>query len=379
MAGKCIDDNGIIRTGPGDDFDRVAQIPKDVKVLINGRYKEWLKIKLGDKNFWIHEESMEMLPQETVFDEPVLKQIKCNYENENSVIEFNLNQKCAFSLNDVSSPPALIITFYNATSCIGEIIYNLKDDIIKDMEFIENMPGYVKLKINLKNNKIWGYEGDFADNNFILTIKGLPEFEKNSLKNITVILDAGHGGSDPGAVGEAGLTEKEANLNIALELKKMLEERGAGVILTRDADKELMDKSASAYEELKSRVDIGKNNKGTLFISIHNNAMPDPKDGLTAKGTYTYFYRLQSLELAKCITQSLKDALQEEKAAYIYRSFHVIRQTYMPAVLVEVTFISNPGEEKKLTDSNYIKKCALGIYEGILKFIEEDANVVSER
>lgn len=370
LTGKSIDNSHVVRSGPGSEFDRVAELPEGVKIPITGKYGQWLKIKLGNEYFWISLDSTKIEPGGTIPDEILLKQIKCTSQKNYSTAEFALSKPCAFSLNDTTSPPGLIISFYNASSSISEIIYDLKDELIKDIEFIENSGNHIKLKINLKAGKIWGYEGNFIENKFTLKIKKPLEPGKDNLKNIKVILDPGHGGSDSGAVGPAGLMEKEANLKISLELKKLLEEAGINVVLTRDTDKDLTSADSSAYEELKARVDVGKNNEGTIFISIHNNAMPDPKDGLKAKGTYTFFYRLQSMELAKYITAELAQGLNEEKAAHIFRSFHVIRQTYSPAVLVEVTFISNPDEEKKLMNQNYIKNIASAIYKGILKFLD---------
>jgi len=194
---------------------------------------------------------------------------------------------------------------------------------------------------------------------------------RKNLAGLRVILDPGHGGKDPGAVGAGMLNEKEANFAICLQLKQMLEHSGAEVILTRDDDMELTSEKSPASEELKARVDKGREKNGTIFISVHNNALADVSRGRVARGTYTYFYRPQSLELAKAINESLAGSLGEEKNAHILRSFHVIRQTSMPAVLVEVTFISNPGEELKLRDCGYRAKAAQAIHDGVVEFIRK--------
>jgi N-acetylmuramoyl-L-alanine amidase len=370
VVGLCGEKNAVLRTGPGGDFDRVATLPESSKVEICGRYGEWLKISLHNESCWVDMNSIKILPEGAQPSEPLLKHITARKEGQDSVIDFAFSGPCAFDLSDSVSPASLNLTFHNATSSLFEILYESRDSR-GTIDFVRNTPGLLAFRINPGGLSMWGYEGSFKDNSFILRIKSAPSLaDRESLKGLTVILDPGHGGRNSGAVGAGGLEEKDANLGISLDLKKLLEESGAHVVMTREVDRDLTPETSPVSEELQARVDRARENNGTIFISIHNNALADVNEGRRARGTFTYFYRLQSLELAKAINESLSGALNEQKNAFILRSFHVIRQSAMPAVLVEVTFISNPQEEEKLRSGDYRMKAAKGIHRGIMEFMK---------
>jgi N-acetylmuramoyl-L-alanine amidase len=369
VIGSCTEKEAVLRNGAGSDFDRVALLPESTRAEICGRYGEWYRLKLHNNDCWVNVSSIRILPEGAQASQPLLKNIASRKEGRDCVIDFTFSEKCAFSLNDSPASTSLCVTFHNATSSLFEMLYRSKNDVLRNMEFVENTSGSLTLRINLASS-LWGFEGSFKDTVFTLRMKSPPILsDKKSLKGLKVIVDPGHGGRNSGAVGAGGLHEKEANLAISLDLKRLLEESGATVVLTRDRDDDLTPDDSPASDELQARVDRARENGGTIFVSIHNNALADVKEGRVARGTYTYFYWLQSLELAKSINESLARSLGEEKNAHICRSFHVIRQTSMPAVLVEVTFISNPGEETKLRDKEYIMKAARAIHEGMVNFI----------
>ncbi len=368
-VGLCTEEKGVLRAGPGDDFDRIGELPAGVNVEIDGKCGEYYRIRPGGATFWISEHSVRLLPEGAISDEPLLKGITSRREGAGSVIELSMDGRCAYSIYETLSPPALSLVLYGASSSVLEEAYRPGSTMISDIDFTLNSPGRIALRINLTGGSLWGYEGCFNDNVFSLRLKAPPILaDRNSLRGLTVIVDPGHGGRDPGAVGKGGLEEKKANLDIALELRHLLEKAGAAVILTRETDCDMTPSGTSRAEGLQARVNKAKECKGDLFISIHNNAKADVAEGRITRGTYTYFYHPHSLELARAINIHLARELSEEKSGYIARSFHVIRQSYMPAVLVEVTFISNPGEEIKLQDSSYIKRAALSIYKGIVDF-----------
>lgn len=367
--GSCIVEKGVLRAGPGDDFDRIGELPAGVKVEIAGKCGEWYRIRPGGAEFWVSERSIRLLPEGVLSDEPVLRGITCRGEGAASVMELSLDGRCAYSLSETLSPPAVCLVLYGASSSVLEEAYRPESTMISHIDFTMNSPGRIALRINLTGGSIWGYESGFNGNVFSLKFKAPPVIEdRSSLRGLTVIVDPGHGGRDPGAVGKGGLEEKKANLALALELRNLLEKSGAAVVLTRDIDCDMTPPGSSAAEGLQARVVKGKECKGDIFVSIHNNAKADVAEGRIARGTYTYFYHPHSLELARAINAHLSGDLSEEKSGHIARSFHVIRQSYMPAVLVEVTFISNPGEEIKLHDESYIKKAAGAIYKGIVDF-----------
>ena len=193
------------------------------------------------------------------------------------------------------------------------------------------------------------------------------ETESNRLTNKVICIDAGHGGSDPGAVGPEGTLEKDNNLAIALLLCDKLEKNGATVIMTREDDQDVYGPDASAQEELGARVDIANDHGADIFISIHNDAFTNPQ----ASGTTTFHYGSpEGIKLASAIQKHLADGLGTKDRGARYGSFYVIRYTDMPAALVEVAFISNPEEEVLLASVDGRCQAAESIFHGVMKYFK---------
>lgn len=176
-----------------------------------------------------------------------------------------------------------------------------------------------------------------------------------------VVIDAGHGGRDPGAVGS--VVEKDVTLAVALRVRDLLAPAGVDVVLTRDSDREL---NAVKNVDLQMRAAMGT--PGTqLFVSIHVNAM-DARNALRGYGVETWWNpnHPQSSALAALI----QSRLVEQTGAFNQglkntQSLSVLRNSRVPAALVEIGFASHPVDGLNLKDSNYLDRVALGIAQGI--------------
>lgn len=181
----------------------------------------------------------------------------------------------------------------------------------------------------------------------------------------TVVLDPGHGGIDTGAAGPRGVTEKEITLPVCLYLKEYLSLSGARVLLTRQDDREL---STDFEEDLRLRVAVVKRSKATLFLSIHGNSFPGPSE----YGAQTFFgnNHSDSERLARCIQEQLKklEPLGESYREVQSGDFYVLRNSPVPAALVEIGFLSNPEEERLLADPGYQKQLAWHIFSGLVAY-----------
>ncbi|MDD3804458.1 MAG: N-acetylmuramoyl-L-alanine amidase [bacterium] len=219
----------------------------------------------------------------------------------------------------------------------------------------------------------------------------------------TIIIDAGHGGKDPGAIGPSGLQEKTMNLDMASRLKKLINAgcKNLDVVMTRDKDE---------FVSLAQRTQLANKYPNSLFISIHCNASKNK----STKGFETYFLSTAKTDWERAVeareNSSLTFDLPEEErkgldfilwdlaqnefltessrlAEYIqneyekkYKAdnrglkqagFYVLKGNYMPAVLVETAFISNKEEEKKLKSKDYRQELSQLIYNGLVKYIKE--------
>ncbi|MFC4778134.1 N-acetylmuramoyl-L-alanine amidase CwlD [Paenibacillus sp. GCM10023252] len=193
------------------------------------------------------------------------------------------------------------------------------------------------------------------------------------LSGQTIAIDAGHGGADGGAVSKQGVVEKDLNLAIALQLRDYLQEAGAVVIMTREGDYDLADQGTRAYskrktEDLLRRVEQIRESKPTLVLSIHMNSIPSPK----WSGAQTFFYpnHPDNQRLAALIQDEMKRNLENTKriAATANTVYLLKALEEMPTALVEVGFLSNPGESQLLADANYQRQVAASVYQGILRF-----------
>ena len=168
----------------------------------------------------------------------------------------------------------------------------------------------------------------------------------------TVVIDAGHGGHDRGGIAGQRVPEKTMNLDVAQRLKALLQSSGYRVVMTRDSD---------VFIPLGMRVAIANSYRDAIFVCIHFNATPRR----SASGIETYFYSSQSLPLASAIHYYVAGGAPSANRGVRRRGFYVLRNTRIPAVLVECGFLTNPTEAQHAQDSSYRQKLALEIAHGI--------------
>ena len=189
------------------------------------------------------------------------------------------------------------------------------------------------------------------------------------LKGKIIALDAGHGGSDSGAIGPTGVTEKGVTLRVAKALQKLLQAEGATVLMTRTTDTEVSPKKANAsdVEELQARCDVGNDGNADIFISMHMDSFTNS----TPSGTTGYYYTKgskASQRLAQYVSEGVVTALGTGNRGTKSCNFYVVKHTDMPATLVEMAFISNDKEEKLMNSEAGINRAAEGILNGLRRF-----------
>lgn len=184
------------------------------------------------------------------------------------------------------------------------------------------------------------------------------------LSGKVITIDPGHGGSDPGAIGPSGYMEKNATLPISKYLKSALEARGAKVYMTRTTDVDVYGPNASGVDELGARVNVANSHNSDAFISVHINAFNNPNVGGIA--TYYYSKTANDARLAQKIQSQIANTPGFNGDRGIQEgNLYVLRHSKMPAVLLELGFISNPREEAALknpqTEQDFANRIAQGI------------------
>lgn len=190
-------------------------------------------------------------------------------------------------------------------------------------------------------------------------------------QRLCVVIDAGHGGMDPGKVGINGALEKDVNLKIAEALKKYLEAEGIEVVMTRESDEGLYDADASnkKVQDMKRRIELIDEVKPVITVSIHQNSYPEEY----VHGAQVFFYSgsAQGQKLAEEIQAQLVDKVDPENKRQVKAndSYYLLKKTGIPIVIVECGFLSNSAEAEKLCDEDYQERVAWAIHMGIMQYL----------
>ncbi|MDQ7094143.1 N-acetylmuramoyl-L-alanine amidase CwlD [Desulfosporosinus sp. PR] len=194
-----------------------------------------------------------------------------------------------------------------------------------------------------------------------------------TLGNRVIVLDAGHGGVDPGAVGKSKVLEKDITLAIAKRLQAHIQQSGAKTIMVRDDDRDLGTSQGllkRKREDLAQRIQLAMEAQAEVYLSIHANSFPNEK--LTGAQT---FYNADSPEgklLAQSIQEELNHMTNGKRVIKANQDIYVLKKAQQAAVTVEVGFLSNPAEEQLLTTPDYQEKLALAIYQGLNNYFSKE-------
>lgn len=192
-------------------------------------------------------------------------------------------------------------------------------------------------------------------------------------KVLTVVIDAGHGGIDPGKVGVNDALEKDINLSIAMKLKRYLEQQNIRVIMTREADMGLYEESDSnkKVRDMKNRLAIMEEIKPELVISIHQNSYPE--EAVSGMQVFYYETSVEGKRLGEIMQQTMIESLkpQKERTAKANDTYYLLKKTSAPIVIVECGFLSNHTEAKLLVSSEYQEKMAWAIHMGVLRYLNQ--------
>lgn len=199
----------------------------------------------------------------------------------------------------------------------------------------------------------------------------LPVGGSDNSRRPLVVLDAGHGGMDPGKVGVTGAKEKDINLSVVGYLKELLEQNDVTVVLTRSDDNGLYSKQDKNKKsaDMRERIRILTETSPVLAVSIHQNSFTNA----TASGTQVFYYggSEQGKKGATLIQEAMKRELRDgnRRMAKANTSYYMLKKSPCPLVIIECGFLSNPEEEQKLLTSDYQRKVAWAAHLGIMEWL----------
>ncbi len=328
---KTVVDNVILRKTPEDfGINRLGYLPKNTDLQITGIQNEFSRVYLNPNlSAWVL--SKDIIPeQREIATVGEFRGESINSDNFADVYTYKFSKNLPYSV--IFDKNMLDISVYN--------VENRTDE---------------KFNSKLSLKPPYCYSVKMKDGDLNISVP------KMNLNNPKIIIDAGHGGKEPGAVGCMSDLEKDMNLKAAKALRRELKSRNYNVLMTRNSDK---------YVSLKDRVNYTRDKKGVIFVSLHMNSVPESADPNTHKGTETYYYNDFSKLLASSIQGNLTKSLGTRDNGVKQASFAVIRPTEYVGVLVETVFMVNPEDVAIYKSKDYYKKLSQGVTNGIEQYLK---------
>lgn len=349
-----------LRDGASDNAKRFSHLEKGVKIFADEYKNNFYRVDLGlDKYYWINKKDVDVTSK-TIKKEP-------SKINEIKIFEDEKYYTAKIKLTEI--PPYNEIE--TSKNSVDFIIYDSildKENLIQTIETNANFKiskdEFNNLKISYFSNvPLSGHNVQIDGDNLLLKVKKPFLYGENKpLENLTIVIDPGHGGSDPGAV-RNNLKEKDINLEISKKVKSKLKKLGADVYLTREKDE---------YKGLYERVDFAKEKNADIFISIHQNSYLDRKNENKKEGTSAFYYNKESYNLADEIKNAIVKRTKLKDDGTNLASLAVIRAADPVSVLIECGYIANKKESEKLSDSNFQKKLARAIVSGVKNYLRNN-------
>ncbi|MDK2887794.1 MAG: N-acetylmuramoyl-L-alanine amidase [Thermoanaerobacter sp.] len=402
-----------VRSGPGLQYEVLAQVNSGDRLTVLGKVSDWYKVQLpGGVTGWIvawyvreegppagsgdspvpgapgddtsrgmpggrpqpgndggtGQEDGSQQPQEQEQEQgPALSSIDVDPAGDVTRVEITAEGAMTCNIFRLSAPERLVVDLTGVrpgnipleTAVGTEAVNKLR------VGWFSKSPDVTRLVFDL--NGPVRYRASLSADGKTLVMEIYIPSPGDILQDVVIAIDPGHGGPDPGALGN-GLREKDITLRIARRVASLLSEQGARPLLTRDGDYEV-----GLYE----RADMANRAGAEIFVSIHINANVNP----SVQGTATYILspagggdpgrREESRKLAGYIQAQLVKRLGLENDGVLEANFAVLRTSTMPAVLVEVAYISNPREAALLTQDWFIEEAAQGIVQGIADYLHQ--------
>ena len=252
---------------------------------------------------------------------------------------------------------SLEVLLYGAVGDVNWIRYGPGDTLVTRIAWSQEPEG-VRLVVDLAE-PVWGFRAGWDRGDLLLDIRRPPAINAGRpFDGRLIVVDAGH--PPLGASGPTGLTEAEANLGVALELQRMLEDAGARVVMTR---------TDATPVALGARPRLADSLGADLLLSIHNNALPDGVNPFPNNGTSVYYNHPRSIPLAAAVQRALVRRLGLRDLGIGRGDLALVRPTWMPAILSEGLFMMVPEQEAMLRSELGRHRYAQGVFEGVREFL----------
>ncbi len=347
--------------GLGDDRLGGAKIGYiDSSILLNvvGKVGTNYKVQLSKyKTAYVPDDVVEFLPKGTFTPESLTNAWRVYGDSLYDYVQVGLFTKLPYQSIQQINPSKIVVDIFGATNNTNWITQLENCEEIKNVFYEQVEDEIFRITIELKHQQHWGHSIYYKGNTVVIKVRRQPK--DLSLSKLIIGVDAGHGGSNTGAGGPTGSSEKIITLQIALKFQQALAKEGAKVIMSRVVDKEF---------ENKQRILFYRDSLPDLLLSVHLNSAANPID---VKGTSVFYRYVAFKEFGNTIYKKLLQLGLKEYGNNGSFNFMLNSPTEYPNALLETLFISNPEDEMKIMDDNFQWQFVNKVVEGMKEFLEK--------
>lgn len=345
--------------GLGDDRlggAKIGYLDSNVVLQITGKAGSDYRVQLTPaRTAWIPDDLVEITSRGKFTPASLTDKISVSGDSLFDYVKIGLFARLPYQSFQQLDPSRIIVDIFGATGNTNWITHLQTAKEVKRVEYEQIADAQFRVIIYLNHSQHWGHQLYYSGNNLIVKMRRQPE--KLELNQLVIALDAGHGGTNTGAVGATGVYEKEITLALSMKLKKALEKEGAKVIMTRESE---------TFFDNKERILFYRDSLPDLLLSIHLNSSEDPfrVGGTSCYYRYPGFSTLSGAIYRRLLRMGLKDYGHTGSFNFMLNS-----PTEYPNALVETLFLSNLEEEALILDPGFQQRMAAEIVAGLKDFL----------
>lgn len=329
------------------------------RVQLTGRFPGYARIRLDSAlQIWVEEADAKTVSWDTAPPRRVAGNARVRSSPMYSDLIIPVGDRPSYFIEE--HPGALELTLYDTRGGTDVVNFPTSDSLIKTVEWEAERTDRIKYTIRLTQHP-FGYLALYENGSFILRVRRAPApivAGTSALAGLTIAVDPGH--PPAGATGPTGLYEADAVLPVGFALQRILRQRGANVVMTRTTPEAV---------DLALRPIIARRANAHAFVSLHYNAYGDGVNPLREpNGMEVYFYRVHSEPLARAVQGEMLDNIPLPDQGVYFRSLAVVRNTWMPAILVEGGFIIIPDQEHAMKTPQFQERYATAVADGLETF-----------
>jgi N-acetylmuramoyl-L-alanine amidase len=362
------DDTGIL---PGLHEVRLGGpwlgwVAKGTRLEVVGKRGDMYQVRLSPSVVgWVSHRQLQSLPPGTPVPHAYSTSCSISGNETEDTLAIERNAPVAITVRaEIDPSNRLYVDMYNTHDAMTWISQKSTAQILGPVQAEQVEKDHVRLTVPVKGKQIWGYWTEVKGGLFVLHVRHAPKLvaaPDSPLKGLIIAVEAGHGGgNNVGAMGIVGTKEKTVNLQAAMALQHELEARGAKVVQVRRGDENpgLSERAARANEA-----------NADFLVCLHANSAGTARGFLKTSGTSTYYHGIHCRLSADLVYRKLLELGWGEFGVVGNFSYTPLRNTRVPALLVEQGFMSNPADEARLVDPEYQKKQATAIASGMEEFL----------